>query len=130
WHEVIAAMTAMEPEDRATAFEVTQRLNALASGEADLVTTAPRPAPAARPLAGPAPVARRPGRGKRAARQPRARSGRGIRAAVVAAVSVAVLGAAALAFTAGQNSGSDLPSGVPAQLQQPLQQLHDAVDGG
>ncbi|MGZ4443958.1 MAG: serine/threonine-protein kinase [Nocardioidaceae bacterium] len=130
WHEVIAAMTAMEPEDRATAFEVTQRLNALASGEADLVTTAPRPAPAARPLAGPAPVARRPGRGKRAARQPRARRGRGVRAAVVAAVSVAVLGAAALAFTAGQNSGSDLPSGVPAQLQQPLQQLHDAVDGG
>jgi len=43
WKEVLAAMTAFEPEDRATAFEVTQLLGVLASREADLVATASQP---------------------------------------------------------------------------------------
>ena len=39
WKDVLSAMTAFEPENRATAFEVTQLLGVLASREADLVAS-------------------------------------------------------------------------------------------
>jgi len=43
WKAVLLAMTAFEPENRATAFEISQRLSALASQETALVTTASQP---------------------------------------------------------------------------------------
>ena len=39
WKDVLSAMTAFEPENRATAFKVTQLLGVLASREADLVAS-------------------------------------------------------------------------------------------
>lgn len=43
WKEVLSSMTAFEPEDRATAFEVTQLLGALASREVGLAPTGGEP---------------------------------------------------------------------------------------
>jgi hypothetical protein len=44
-------------------------------------------------------------------------------------VLVLVVGGVLWAFHTGQQSGSQAPTRLPAQLQQPLQDLHDAVDG-
>ncbi|WP_228386854.1 hypothetical protein, partial [Ornithinicoccus halotolerans] len=49
---------------------------------------------------------------------------------VVALLVVAGVAAYLLDLVPGDPGGSTIPDGVPTELQEPLQQLHDAVDGG
>jgi hypothetical protein len=56
-------------------------------------------------------------------------TGRGRRLLATVGVMVLVVGGVLFAFHSGQQSGSQAPTRVPAHYQQPLQDLHDAVDG-
>jgi eukaryotic-like serine/threonine-protein kinase len=128
WKEVLLAMTALEPEDRATAFEATQRLGALTRREVDLTTTTPRPSLVTEPVSGPVVSA---GQEARSAGS-RSRTGRynGRRLGLVSiGAAVVVLGGFLLLSPGASAGGSDIPANLPSHLRQPLQDLHDAVDG-
>jgi len=135
WQGLIARMTAREPGDRPTADEVAAELADLApvtvradhaaieTGELDLTQ--------ARPLAPTTPPTQ-------SAESP-ADVPRSSRRRIWAATLAGVLGAAAVAAvlvmspwdhpTSPASNPTDLPSGVPTRLQQPLSDLHSAVEG-
>jgi serine/threonine protein kinase len=128
WREVLVAMTLTEPEDRATAFEVEQRLGVLADPGSAPVASTPGPEwtratrhqdPAERALAAPGHAT-----SHRISRRKSHRHG-----LIALGVAVLVLGAASLLFTRVTSNGSQAPTDVPSHLRQPLQDLHDAVDG-
>lgn len=137
WRDLLERMTAREPADRPSAAEVAEHLRAPAPAPtaADPTRTmvmAP-PAPAAATPAGPSAIDRA---GDALARQPaellaRAKAmpthQRGVAAAVVAILLLVVI--AAIAADSGTSSGDELPERTPAELEQPLQDLHDAVNG-
>ena len=134
WPDLLAAMTASDPADRPGAADVAQRLSG-------------RPEVSDRPAVGD-PTRVLPTAGHRTsvidragdslARQPaavaRRVSGmdphqRGVAAAVAALVLLIVVVAIAAGGGAG-GTGDELPSNTPPELEQPLQDLHDAVNGG
>lgn len=141
WRDLLARMTAMDPADRPSPQEVTARLRAPATA-----TTAPDPTrtmvmtppPASAPAAAPAPagpsvidragdaLARQPGRlAALAAGMPPHQ--RGVAAAVVGILLLVVI--AGFAADTGGSTGDELPSRTPQELEQPLQDLHDSVNG-
>lgn len=139
WRDVLARMTAMEPTDRPTPQEVAARLRPPASAPtaadptrtmvmATSPTAAPVPAPDEPSLidrAGDA-LARQPGKlAARAAAMPPHQ--RGVAAAVAGILLLVIV--AGIAADSGSSSGDELPSQTPQKLEQPLQDLHDAVNG-
>jgi serine/threonine protein kinase len=137
WQDLLVSMTQMEPDARATAFEVTQRLGILADGEQEPATSTPDPqwtrAARTAPTAAPSRPRMQPvqhgHRSHRAAGPRSSGTSRSRRALASLGVAVLVVGGVLWAFHSGQQSGSEAPTRVPTQLQQPLQDLHDAVDG-
>jgi serine/threonine protein kinase len=150
WQTLLRAMTALEPADRPDAGEVAAALRALPAADADptatqvltqpVPTPAPAPAPApttatiptAAPPPGPSFADRAGDAFARAGRDLGRRAGetpshlRAV-AAVIAAIVVLIVVVAIAA-----NTGSppdDVPSQTPDELEQPLQDLHDAVEG-
>jgi eukaryotic-like serine/threonine-protein kinase len=130
WRALLDAMTAQAPADRPPTTSVARQLRDLAAGvDAATATAALRTeAGGTRPLTAPVVASRAPHprvpRG-RPVRQPRHwRWVAGTAAVVLALVVVGVL----LTTRIGQPE-SDVPADVPARLQQPLQDLHDAVEG-
>jgi serine/threonine protein kinase len=146
WRRLLAAMTAMEPGQRPDARVVAAELARLAGGtpaagsplvahedpESTLLLSQPVPqaAAAARTAAPSTPSPRRHRLAEaRAVVSDLPQHLWGVVGAVVALlVLILVVGLAA-----GNDSGSSgegVPAGTPPRLQQPLQDLHDAVDGG
>lgn len=132
WRSLIGRMTRRDPGERPTAAEVAAILadpswgqDALdATGELELtqgplLTVPPSPEALAddRP---PAAAARTGGR---------RRVWAGALAALVLAGVVAVLLVAPWRSGGSSGSGGSVPAGVPSRLQQPLSQLHDAIEG-
>jgi len=130
WRSLLTAMTALDPEARPTAQQVATTLRELAEGlgptavtpvmaqEADPTRLMPAPHTALAPT--PASTVEKVARGRLAA-------------AAAAAVVVVALGAALLTSLdgdAGDSGSGDVPAGVPAELERPLGDLHDAVNGG
>jgi eukaryotic-like serine/threonine-protein kinase len=160
WRTLLTAMTAREPADRPTAAQVAERLQPepfathtaerpTRSGDTAVLPTTERPGDAldARVLdrAGAAPhtsmtdrtgdaLGRRPGRlAGRLAGLPGHQ--RGVGAAVAALLVLMVIVAIATGIgsgggSAGGDGRDDLREQTPTRLQQPLSDLHDAVNGG
>ena len=133
WRDVLTRMTAMEPTGRPTATEVAGQLRSpvpAPTATDPTRTMAMAPAPAAAPT-GPSVIdragdalARQPGQlMARAAAMPSHQ--RGVAAAVVAILLLVIIAGIA-ADTGG--TGDDLPAQTPQELEQPLQDLHDAVN--
>ena len=148
WRDLLTRMTAIEPGDRPTADEVAAALRspAPAPTPADptrtvVMAAAPAPAATAPAPAPPAPtgptgpsfidragdaLARQPGEiAARARAMPPHQ--RGVAAAVAGILLLVVI--AGIASDSGGTS-DDLPAETPQHLEQPLQDLHDAVNEG
>lgn len=142
WAELLRRMTELEPDARPTAAEVatvlhrlavdqdpaevTQATPAAAGGGWSAATRSPGPVTTGSGTWGTTPSvdAERPATGR-----PRRRT----RLAAAAAVAVvAAVATVMVALDRGSEpaSGNDLPADVPPSLQQPLGDLHDAIDGG
>lgn len=144
WRSLIARMTARDPAERPTAADVAAELAAepaaepaapmaapaeaaVARDEQAAITTGALELPQARPL-------------DKHPEQPTSGRPRASRRRIWAATLSGLLATGALAAVLivapwdhhPQNAGSrpDLPSGVPTRLQQPLADLHAAVEGG
>ncbi len=126
WRDLVRAMTDLDPALRPTATQVAERL-AVGGGDDDAAgrtAVLSQPVPLDRPGAGAGAVARV--RERLAATDT---AQRGVALAIAALVLLIVIAALA------SGSGSDAPepggppSGVPTDLQDPLQDLHDAVEG-
>jgi serine/threonine protein kinase len=132
WRALLTAMTAMEPADRPPAALVAEQLPGLPSGPATMVVAS---TPVTMPLRATGPdvtVVR-----DRTQPLSRARTGGWWslgprRAAAVGAVIVLVAAIAIVAAVAQSGGGerrSRIPDNTPANLRQPLQHLHSAVEG-
>lgn len=143
WRSLLAKMTASEPADRPTAADVADELRApsvptdeptrrLPAEMMTRSTTSATPDDEAATLIDRA--------GESLARQPRALVTRfqalashekGVLAAIAALVLlIVVAGLAAGGDPGGDDPGGDVPSRTPEELKQPLQDLHDAIEGG
>ena len=134
WAAILHRMTAMEPEERPTAAEVGRDLRRLSDGEdattvtaalaaevdSTRVMTRTAAAPPPRTIASPPPPPSRPTSPARAPAW-----GKAVAAAALAVVALIV----ALVVLPGLVGGDDFPDGVPAELEPPLRDLHDAVHG-
>ena len=151
WQHLVRQMTRLEAAERPAATEIATTLRDLAAGlDPSTATAALRAASGnTRPLTHPvhgdaeAPATA----GTMQLRQPRERrplprvglrrpaGGRRLSwpwvaaAAVVVVVVAAVVALSTLSGSTDGGGGTDVPRGVPARLQQPLQDLHDAVEG-
>jgi serine/threonine protein kinase len=143
WRDLLPAMLAFEPAERPRAVEVAQRLQEVPDpGGTTLPLTGPAPTPSPLPTqaraAAPAPAAGpswtdRAGdrmaavvvrlRDRLRALEPHERGVAGAVGALVVFLVVAALAAG------GGGSSSEVPADTPRRLEQPLQDLHDAVDG-
>ncbi|HYF71991.1 MAG TPA: protein kinase [Nocardioides sp.] len=152
WSDVLTAMTALDPARRPAASEVASRLRGEPTAPIPAATVASPPplaaAGATRPLTAvtgappapaPAPAADRAGDAIASAAQRYAGAARqrlrtapphvlGAAAALAAVVLLIVV--VAVAAPRGGDRTDDLPPGTPADLEQPLSDLHDAVNGG
>ncbi|MFC4783547.1 serine/threonine-protein kinase [Nocardioides sp. MAHUQ-72] len=131
WQRLLAAMTAREPGRRPGAADVARELHLIVADPAGTTLPLSAPVPRAAPAATPATRAPRrdvlAGARAAAARVPRHQWG------VIGAGAAMVLLLAAAALASGGGSGSTpdrLPAQTPPRLEQPLQDLHDAVGGG
>lgn len=118
--DCLTRMTAMDPADRPTAAEVATLLGAPASSTSDPTRTmvmAHSPADARQPRELAARLTAMP------------THQRGVLAAVAALVLLVVIAAVAAGSGGSSGSDDDLPARTPPRLEQPLQDLHDAVDG-
>jgi eukaryotic-like serine/threonine-protein kinase len=130
WAHLVEHMTALNPDDRPSADTVASRLRALGTAETD-----PAPADATRVMT--APVAAAPEstpRGPSALDRLRARaadipSHMRVVIGVCALILVVVVVAGIAAGGGDQSQDTGVPPGTPPELQQPLQDLHDAVEG-
>ncbi len=145
WRTLLARMTAIEPAERPTADEVARELRRLSDGEDATAVTAvmaaevgstkvmPRSAPTVSappvsPSPAPSPAAStrstpvEPGR----ARTSTPRNWTLIAALVGLAVVVGII---VVFVLPGGTAGDEVPDGVPPALEQPLTDLHDAVNG-
>jgi serine/threonine protein kinase len=151
WQDLVLQMTRLEARERPDAAEVSTTLRDLAAGlepstaTADLRAASGHTRPLTHPvhadtdapatagtmhLRQPRPRRSLPRLGSRVPSVPRRMSWPWV--AVVAVVVVVVAAVVALsALTGGPDAGTgtDVPPEVPARLQQPLQDLHDAVEG-
>ncbi len=144
WRDVLSQMTAMEPAERPTPQEVATRLRTpvpapTATDPTRTMVMAPAPAAApAAPATAAAPVgpsvidragdalARQPGRiAARVAAMPPHQ--RGVAAAVAGILFLVII--AGIAADSGGSTDDELPGQTPQELEQPLQDLHDAVNG-
>ena len=144
WRDLLTRMTAIEPGDRPAAEEVAAALRSPAPAPTatdptrTMVMAPAAAAPAAAPAPAPAPtepslidragdaLARQPGEiAARARAMPPHQ--RGVAAAVVGILLLVVI--AGIAADSGGNPDDDLPARTPQELEQPLQDLHDAVNG-
>jgi len=132
WQRLLAAMTAMSPEHRPDARAAATELERLVVGApaetADSTLVMSRPVPQAAP-APPTPARRDRLADARTAvsNVPQHLWG------VIGAVAAILLLVLIVGLAAGNDSGSagdGVPAGTPQRLEQPLQDLHDAVDGG
>ncbi|MPZ60415.1 MAG: protein kinase [Propionibacteriales bacterium] len=124
WHGLLRSMTALAPDDRPSTAQVAAEVRDLSPGmdpataaaalRTESGTTRPLTVPEA-PQAGGAPAASL----VRRWRWP---------AGAAAAILVAVFVAIALIGDGGQTR-TEIPSDVPPRLEQPLRDLHDAVEG-
>ena len=131
WRHLLTAMTALAPEQRPGARAVAAELERLAGGTPAVPTDPDSTLLLSRPV---------PRADRRADRRDWVAEARTAVANVpghlwgvigaVAAILVLIL---VVGLAAGGSSGSaddGVPAGTPPRLQQPLQDLHDAVDGG
>lgn len=153
WPELLTRMTASDPADRPGAEAVATSLRAAGSAEARTAVLPTVPPPAAPPTSpppppahppatavlapapGPAPAADRWGDDlaalPRRARDAWTRQTPSTRGAALAMLAlVALLLVAALVGRGSDAEPSPVPDDVPADLQGPLSDLHDAVEGG
>jgi serine/threonine protein kinase len=127
WRRLLSEMTAMSPADRPSAVDVAERLRDVRT--ADEEPTTPLAVPATRLLTEPLPTM------PPQEESPGLVVADGRRRWVWIAAAVAAVGALAVLITLqlhGGASGADrvrMPSDVPQRLEQPLRQLHDAVNG-
>ncbi len=142
WRRLLTAMTAIEPAGRPTAAEVASALRTGATGPEPAATQVlSQPVPVASPAPAEPSLIDRVGfidrAGEALARQPGVLASRaaqlpphlrGVAAAVVGLLLLLVIAGLA-ANNGGGSSGDELPSQTPSELRQPLQDLHDAVDG-
>ena len=142
WRTLLTRMTAIEPSERPSADEVARELRRLSGGEDATAVTAvmaaevgstrvmPRPPPPVSPSPASAPdAATRPApveadRGRTSS--PR----RWTLIASLVGLAVVVLIIAVFVLPGGGTTGDEVPDGVPPGLEQPLGELHDAVNGG
>jgi serine/threonine protein kinase len=122
WPALLTAMTALEPTDRPGAAEVAAQLRARPA-PADPTRVLPGAGPRASFLDRPAELVRRAA-GLDA-------HVRGVAASVAALVLLIVVVAIASDTDSGSTGTDDgLPRETPSELREPLQDLHDAVNGG
>ena len=130
WPALITAMTALEPTGRPTAAEVADQLRARPVAADPTRVLAPSPARTSLIDRAGDSLARKPAAlaSRISALDPHQR---GVAAAVAALVLLIVVVAVAAGGSSGGSgaSGDDLPRQTPAELEQPLQDLHDAVNG-
>jgi serine/threonine protein kinase len=131
WQRLLRKMTALEPGERYTAERSAEELRALAYG-LDPVDVVPivvvqplPPGDSQQDLGLETELMDQPSAGR--ARRPR----RGLLGAAAAAVGALIL--IAIVLAAGDETsrppGDQVPAGVPTELREPLQDLHDAVNG-
>jgi eukaryotic-like serine/threonine-protein kinase len=138
WHDLLRAMTALDPTERPSTAAVAATLRGLASGLDPAAATAALRIESVGEAAAtaPAPDGRRSGRTVDAATrelETPPRSSRGTDRwlwAVGAAMAALLLTLTATAVSGDQQrGGADLPDNVPPELHEPLRDLHEAVDG-
>ncbi len=134
WRELLSGMTRLSPAERPTMDEIARDLRHLASGSPVPTTAVPRETASRtqrfRGALEPDAAPRAPGRAPDARRRRALRGSRRLLLAAVVAVVVVVL--VALFVTSlgdGPAPTSPVPADVPSSLQQPLQDLHDAIGG-
>lgn len=133
WRELLGAMTALDPAARPGPAEVAQALDALERGETPTVAYAAARPDDTRVMTQVAPVPAEPPRAA-PRRQPSPAPPRRDRSWVPLALTAvglvaAVLLAVVLLGGLDTGPGTDIPDGVPAELQEPLRRLHEAVAG-
>jgi serine/threonine protein kinase len=123
WRRLLEAMTRQAPERRPSAAEAAAALRQLCGEPADDTRLLTTPVPSGRPAAGPDRLARLR---ERVARVPQHQWG------VAGAVGAVLLLVVVVALAAGGSDpgGREVPADTPSHLVQPLEDLHDAVDGG
>lgn len=137
WQMLLRHMTSLEAPLRPTAEHVAGRLREMAGGADPVTATAVirREAEATRVLTGPAlPGAAGTSSGSGTWRGRDAWSRLSSRPVLAVVAGLVILLALAVGFLAWQRStqpdgSSDIPSGTPSRLQEPLADLHDAVEG-
>jgi eukaryotic-like serine/threonine-protein kinase len=130
WVRLLTDLTALDPSARPTAEAVAARLRDMGGGG-----VTPAPAEATRVMT--APVAAAPGpaprRSAELVERLRARAGDApphVRVVLgVCALILLVVVVAGIAAGGGQPQNTGVPPDTPRELQQPLQDLHDAVEG-
>lgn len=135
WRDLLRAMTSLEPSARPDPAQVSQAVDGLERGETPTVAyaaapadgtkvlTRVAPAPTPQPRPDPAPAA--------APSEASAKQGRSWLPIALTAVGLvlAVLLAVVLLDGLDTGPGTAIPDGVPAELQEPLRRLHEAVAG-
>ena len=141
WRTLLARMTALDPAERPTADRVARELRRLSDGEDATAVTAvmaaeagptrllPQPAPTEVPRA-PATPSTRERADPVAARSSKPSGPRNwTLIAALAGLAIVVLIIAVFVLPGAGPGGDELPDGVPPALEQPLGELHDAVNG-
>ncbi len=143
WVDLLTRMTALAPDDRPSTEQVADALRQLGAeaeraGTRDpestrMLTGAVPPVQADEPAADTLALRRRPSRRSaetgRASEFVRRHLHGFVAVAAACVVLLAVLVAVAIGNRGETPTPTQIPSGVPAKLQQPLQNLHDAVEG-
>ena len=132
WRELLTAMTRLSPDDRPTMEGIARDLRHLASGSPVRTTAVPRERASRtqqfRRAGEPHALPRAPGGPRRALS--RWVLGGSRRLLLAAAVAVLVVLVALLVTSLGDGPApTPVPADVPPALQQPLQDLHDAIGG-
>ena len=137
WRQLLAAMTALDPAERPTASEVVPNLRALTNGtDTDPRSTRVLPPPPPDAAPGGDTTVQLQGQPDTFSVVPAAvpRAMRWLVAGVVALILLVVLIGVLLDGGDGEAPAHEVPSdsvpaGVPLRLQEPLSELHDAVEG-
>ncbi len=134
WRTLLGRMTALEPAQRPTAAEVAEQLRALSDGQDATTVTAVLvsevdPTKVLQPQSAPEPAGHTIVAGS-VDRSPSATSRRTAIIAAVAGIAVVVIAIVLFGLLGDGGASEELPEGVPPSLEQPLGDLHDAVNEG